>query len=372
MVMLRRALCCGVLSLGVACSSDDQASRLIEDMGAQSVDMRVVVADMLRDVGADEDADMSKDSPEMSVISEEMGAAEEMGVVEMIYQGGAPLYLPGALEVEQRAATGAPVDVQLYVPKAAGQYPVVVFQHGFLMATTHYSALLRHVASHGFVVVAPQMYAPGGLPLGKPSTTQEAETARRVLGWVREQLQAQLPGVVVRADRMGLVGHSRGGKVIWRLLLGGEQPQAVVGVDPVDGTGGPLGGDSRVVAGMLPQAIPTLIIGTGLGPNAAGAFQPACAPQGDNHEQFYADVRSPAYHVVLKAHGHLDMLDDNPQPCGLECTACPAGPSRAPARAAVAGMIVALLREQLQGVEAAAEALKQPVDAGVPVEASFK
>ena len=280
--------------------------------------------------------------------------------LEPTYQGSSPLYQPGELMVEVKAAAGAPAPTTIYAPVQGGQYPVVVFQHGFLMATGHYGAMLRHIASHGFIVVAPQMYDAGGFPIGKPNTDQEAALAVQVLTWARASLQAQVPGRTARLDRLGMVGHSRGSKVIWKVIKGGQQAQALVGLDPVDGTGGPLGGDPRVLSGQVNHTIPTLIVGTGLGPIDGGLLQPACAPQGDNYVQFYGAARSPAYQVVLTEHGHLDMLDDNPSPCGRECTICPAGPSRAPARAASAGLIVALMRAELQGVASARAQLTSP------------
>ncbi len=38
-----------------------------------------------------------------------------------------------------------------------GKFPVVQFQHGFGVRNTCYSRLISHVASYGFIVVAPQV-----------------------------------------------------------------------------------------------------------------------------------------------------------------------------------------------------------------------
>jgi predicted dienelactone hydrolase len=38
-----------------------------------------------------------------------------------------------------------------------GKFPVVQFQHGFLIMNTCYSQLISHIASYGFIVVAPQV-----------------------------------------------------------------------------------------------------------------------------------------------------------------------------------------------------------------------
>lgn len=378
-------LSCALFS---ACAEDEPAP--LNDMGGRpQLDMRVVVEDMRRaddmrapakDMTTQEEmspADDMRGGEDMRMLEDmrmvdDMGAPDQGMPTGMLYQGSAPVYAVGPLQVSVTQVQGAPAPVTLYAPSAAGQYPVVIFQHGFLMATSHYSDMLKHIASHGFIVVAPQMYPAGGLPFGKPSTDQETALAKQVLAWVKTSLAGQLRGLTPRTDLLGMLGHSRGGKVIWKLLVGGERVQAVAGLDPVDGTGGPLGGEMRVVSGAFSFSIPTLIIGTGLGPMTSGPFQPACAPAGDNHEQFYGAAKSPAYHIVMTEHGHLDMLNDQPTPCGLECTSCPAGPMRAPMRAASAGLVVALMRAQLQGVPGALMTLSQTAGAPVAMTAAQK
>jgi hypothetical protein len=42
-------------------------------------------------------------------------------------------------------------------PEDAGHYPVLLLYHGFLLRNHHYSQLLQHVASHGFILLAPQV-----------------------------------------------------------------------------------------------------------------------------------------------------------------------------------------------------------------------
>jgi hypothetical protein len=42
-------------------------------------------------------------------------------------------------------------------PTVAGRYPVLLFKHGFLLANCAYSSILRHVASYGYIAVAPQV-----------------------------------------------------------------------------------------------------------------------------------------------------------------------------------------------------------------------
>jgi predicted dienelactone hydrolase len=50
-----------------------------------------------------------------------------------------------------------PTRLFVVVPSSAGRYPVLLFKHGFSLANCAYSSILRHVASYGYVVVAPQV-----------------------------------------------------------------------------------------------------------------------------------------------------------------------------------------------------------------------
>lgn len=54
-------------------------------------------------------------------------------------------------------AQSPPKPLVIAAPCDAGEYPVVVFLHGYLCNNYFYSQLLQHVASHGFIVIAPQV-----------------------------------------------------------------------------------------------------------------------------------------------------------------------------------------------------------------------
>jgi chlorophyllase len=235
-----------------------------------------------------------------------------------------------------------------------------------MIAPTYYGQMLSHVASHGFLVVAPTMYDTGGLPLGKPTSFESAQTAVEVLDWISVSLAKVVPGVVPEPSRLAMVGHSRGAKVAWIVLDGDpDRASAVVLVEPVDGTGGPLGTEEEVLGASSPPAVPALVVGTGLGPVSTGPFSTPCAPEGQNHEQFWQACHAPAWHAVAPDYGHLDMLDDVTPECGATCTLCPAGPDRAGMRALTGGMTIALLRDVLQGGEDAATTLGDPATAPV-------
>ncbi len=262
------------------------------------------------------------------------------------YVGAGNPFDAGSLTVRTlqvaRCEGGSPLDMAVHAPEQPGSYAVVVFQHAFLACNSAYSDTLRHLAGHGFVVVAPQMYDPGVGPLlGHPTAAEEAEWAATVLDWLPGNLDS-IAGVHACMDRLGLAGHSRGGKVAWLVLSADpSRAKAVAGVDPVDGTGGPLGGQDRVIQGPFGFPFPSLIVGTGLGG--------ACAPEGDNHVQFYEASAPPAWHVVAPNAGHADMLDSDALNVVAATGVCAVGTDPAGMRRLTGGLLVAFFRGCLQG-----------------------
>ncbi|KAJ6771654.1 CHLOROPHYLLASE-2 CHLOROPLASTIC [Salix koriyanagi] len=49
-----------------------------------------------------------------------------------------------------------PKPILIVMPCEAGEFPLLVFLHGYLLYNSFYSQLLQHIASHGFIVIAPQ------------------------------------------------------------------------------------------------------------------------------------------------------------------------------------------------------------------------
>jgi len=64
---------------------------------------------------------------------------------------------PGAPSSPPPAGALPPKPLLIAAPREAGEYPVLVFLHGYLVVNSFYSQLLQHVASHGYIVIAPQV-----------------------------------------------------------------------------------------------------------------------------------------------------------------------------------------------------------------------
>lgn len=290
-----------------------------------------------------------------------------------IYVSSGNPYERGALTVNileiSEGEFSAPVNLLIFHPVEQGQYAVVQWQHGFLTANRWYSEILTHLASHGFIVVAPQMYKADGIPIGKPTSREEAAKAIEVLNWSNANLST-ITGVTARTDFLGLAGHSRGGKVCWIILAElGYQADAVCGIDPVDAAGPIIDVDPPVADEPFNLGIPSHVFGTGLGPIPKLPMFPACAPEGYNHEQFYGASAAPVWHVVATEQGHMDMLDgDFLDDCGIICDVCTEGSDLAGMRKLTAGQMSAFFRYSLQDDETMFDYLTNPALAPIPVE----
>jgi chlorophyllase len=221
-----------------------------------------------------------------------------------------------------------------------------------------------------------QMYTVSG-----SDATTEIEDAVAILNWLPTGLVAAMPEALAKHrpnfEKVVLVGHSRGGKVVFGLALGVRnsilQYSAIVGLDPVDGTA--KGSQTnppilRFSKNSLNLGVPTLIVGTGLGPVRKNFLFPPCAPDGVSHDAFYFDSAAPAFHFVASNHGHMDFLNDD---CSgatgkLSYCVCKNGPARKPMRRFAGGILVAFLQAALfNNTSSLDAALAHPELAPVPL-----
>ncbi|GMH29245.1 hypothetical protein Nepgr_031088 [Nepenthes gracilis] len=236
-----------------------------------------------------------------------------------------------------------------------GDFPVLLLLHGYLLQFSFYFQLIQHIASHGFIVVAPQLYLIAGL-----DTSDDIKSTAAIIGWLPENLQAMLPTTIrPNLAKLALSGHSRGGKAAFALALKecATSPlkiAALIGIDPVDGLNGiqtPPHVLTYVPHSFHLDRMPVMVIGSGLGTVPRNLLCPACAPKGLNHEDFYRECQSPSCYFVVKHQGHMDMLDDETKGLVGKCTyyMCENGKSRAPMRRFVGGAAVAFLKAYLDG-----------------------
>jgi chlorophyllase len=250
-----------------------------------------------------------------------MGQLLRFGIACLLTVAGHQAYAAGEASVKEliiKTKQGVKVDTLVMYPEQSSsqELGVVVMNHGFLMSNSYYRDVLAEIANQGFVIVAPQTIAPGGLPIGKPSTAVEAKSTAEVINWMSSNLSG-LVGKSVNFDKLALVNHSRGSKVAWTMLRDGLiDAQAVAAIDPVDGT---QDGTGLATSGVQLK-VPALIIGTGLG--SKKNMGQACAPENVNYKLFWNTVSdSPSWLFVANDYGHMDFLDEKIN-CGMTCNLC--------------------------------------------------
>ena len=62
-----------------------------------------------------------------------------------------------SIHVDTSNIASPPKPLLIISPTVQGTYPVLLFLHGYELRNIFYSHLLRHISSHGFIVVAPQV-----------------------------------------------------------------------------------------------------------------------------------------------------------------------------------------------------------------------
>ena len=231
-----------------------------------------------------------------------------------------------AFEVD-RGILPTNIPLTLYLPQEAGPFPVVIFHHGFELNVALYASYGEHLASWGYVVVMPQM--PGGF-IGGPNHVELKDYLIALMDWVQANAAAPdgpLQGKV-DPDRIGLAGHSLGGKISLLTSSADPRPIAVFGIDPVDAAGGPIPMPEEQYPSVTPERMNQIVIPIGLvgettNATCEGFGCQACAPEDNNFHQYYEHAASPALEIEIIGANHMSFLD-NPN-CGLLCTVCSAG-----------------------------------------------
>ncbi|XP_027096145.1 chlorophyllase-1-like [Coffea eugenioides] len=284
------------------------------------------------------------------VVPESMPTSKAMKVSSVFEEGNLSVK---SFPVESSAVSSKSRPLLVFTPTELNTYPVILFIHGFLCSNTSYRQLLQHVATHGFIVVAPQTN-PGIFA----TVSQEITDAAEVTKWMATELQALLPdNVTADVDNLGVAGHGRGGYVAFCLALGKAETtlnfKALIGIDPVAGVN-TLWRSKPDILTYIPRSfdleIPVGVIGTGLGSQKKNFLLPPCAPEGVNHAEFFNECKPPCCYFLAKEYGHTGMLDDGAAKLG-NCACKRGSQPRYLMRKAVAGIVVAFMESYLKNNE---------------------
>ncbi len=182
---------------------------------------------------------------------------------------------------------------EVWVPRAAGRLPLVVFAPGFDAGPGDYGALLGAWAAHGYVVAAPEFPltdpAVAGGALDEADIDNQPADVRFVADW----LVGPSSPLAARLDpaRVAVAGHSDGGETVLAAALAPAPPG-----EPV----------FRAVIAMSAQPVP----------GDPGPYPPLLVTQGDADtvnppalgRRLYDSAGPPRYLLVLHGGGHLPPL----------------------------------------------------------------
>jgi acetyl esterase/lipase len=306
-------------SCGGATGEQDDAGDTLDDPvddAADSAD-RADDADAVDDAASDETPveDLIQDQPEedVVVIPDDPGETGPRTWSESVEEG---------VPVEEGMFPET-ADLSLFIPDGDGPFPVVVFTHGFMLGPGDYMSYGRHLASWGYVVVMPQM--PSGII--PPNHRALKEYLIKILDWIDENAANPDGPLLGRADasRLGLSGHSMGGKISLLVCTEDIRPTASFTVDPVDAAGTPVVINPADYPSVTPELMDQIIVPLGLSGETVNATAEgqACAPEEDNFHQYYLYAVTPAVEIEVLGANHVSFLD-NPD-CGLVCNACSPG-----------------------------------------------
>ena len=353
LTLLQLAAGFGVILFALACSSDagSPSVDVFDTSSDGSGDSDTTETDAGED--ADEDAgtdpmDDPVDDPEPEVtmdVGDPDGSGEDAGMdvvedtmMDVVEDTGGPPDVPSPYDagpydvitgeeeitISEGFFGGDSIVVDIYLPSSGADapYPVVMFSHGFQLNPGQYESYGNRLASHGFVALLPH-FDDG---ITSPYTHVElADFMGLLLDWV--DTSAETPGSILfgSADtsRVGAGGHSRGGKTSLLAAADDDRIIASFNVDPVDseppGFTDPADYPSVTPERMGDITIPTAYVGGSR--SSGGVVGTSCAPEEENHHQYFINANSPAYEYFIDEMGHLDFADG----CGLICATCPSG-----------------------------------------------
>lgn len=194
-----------------------------------------------------------------------------------------------------------------------GPFPVVVISPGFTLDRKLFQSYGERLASYGIIAVLQKSNS-------EFNHTQYRDETVALLDWLVSPTGRGAERLMGRVDksRIGLAGHSLGGKISLLVAERDTRVKALFLIDPVD-AGMP---QARTDLGRikLPGGVPLLYVGETI--SKMGGFMP-CTPADSNYEVLYDRSPAPAVAITVKEAAHNDFVD-NFMSCGT-CGFCPGG-----------------------------------------------
>jgi hypothetical protein len=149
---------------------------------------------------------------------------DALGPSQAALEAGRPPGQPGPFEVNKIEMTLGGNQVDVYLPKGPGPFPVNVYASGLSHSQRHATANANHFASWGMVTVVPSLG-------GNMNPVNSGRIVEKILSDISQQNQFQ--GTPIQPEAIAVSGHSFGGLTA---SLAADHPavKALLALDPND------------------------------------------------------------------------------------------------------------------------------------------
>lgn len=203
-----------------------------------------------------------------------------------------------------------PSDDGTSLSKTRAPHPLVVFSPGFTLDRSLFEKYGQRLASYGIVTALQKVPNEFNHSQYRENTVELITFLLNPTGRDSEKLKG-----AIDANRIGVSGHSLGGKIGLLAAQKDSRIKAYIGIDPVD-NGSPLAA-TELAALKFPGNIPVGFLGETV--SKSGGMP--CAPANGNFEVLYGKASAPAFAINFVGAAHMDFVD-NPN-CGFQCNVCP-------------------------------------------------
>lgn len=205
-----------------------------------------------------------------------------------------------------------PSDDGKEITKKGTPLPWVILSPGFATDHKQYQGYGDRLASYGIVTILQKSPSELNHATYRDETVQLITWLLSPSGMGAERLSGRLD-----KDRLGLIGHSLGGKISFLVAQSDSRVKALLGIDPVDQR------DPTAVSGMSKLKLPSGVPIGYFGETVSKAGLMPCAPASANYEVMYKASPAPAFSITFVGAAHMDFVD-NPASC-RNCGFCPGG-----------------------------------------------
>ena len=124
------------------------------------------------------------------------------------------VWFPADPSIARQFREGSPLHIGAVPDKSAAPYPLIIYSHGWNTGPTDFSQVVEHLASHGYVVAAPQHHDTRPLHFELVDRPLDILTVLNGLAVVNDRDLEDM----INTDNVGLIGYSVGAETVLQML----------------------------------------------------------------------------------------------------------------------------------------------------------